>query len=132
MHRVGHLGVALAFAAAPVSILLAIKEPEAAFIFSLLTVGMCRIPDQAEWIVPGIPHRMVIHNFVFLFAADLVVIAVTLRIYSAVDPIVSLRVQLYVAAPVGATAGILSHFTADALTKASGKYAVRPFWPFSK
>lgn len=132
MYRTGHLGVALLFAAIPTSVFLVIGAPVAALGFSASTIATCRLPDQAEWAVPGIPHRTVTHNVFFIVAVTAVAAGGAVGLQSVFQEIVSFPVVVYVVIPLGAMVGLVSHLAADALTVASGKYAVRPLWPVSK
>lgn len=131
MHRTGHLGVALFFAAIPTSLLLAVEEVMTAILLTSCIIASCRLPDQAEWAVPGIPHRKVTHNVFFLGAVVTLAVVFAGVAHSVVNPVIQFPIHVYLALPAGVTFGILSHFLADALTMASGKYAVRPFWPVS-
>jgi len=131
MHRLGHLGMGLLFAAVPTSVLLAMGFPFAGLPFAAATIGTSRLPDQAE-AIPGIGHRTVTHTVVFALVVALISALGVMSLYVVGSDVLPVSQLAYVSIPVGAMLGVVSHLAADALTVGRGKFAIKPFWPVSE
>jgi inner membrane protein len=131
MHRFGHLGVGLLFAAFPTAVLFGAGFPFAGIGLAAFCISTCRLPDEAESI-PGIGHRTITHTVLFTLGVGVVASLGVTGLFVATRDVLPIDRIVYVSVPIGAMLGVVSHLAADALTVGRGNFAIKPFWPVSK
>jgi inner membrane protein len=128
MQRLGHIGLALLFTA-PLSIVAGLTGGRISMmIIYAPSLMMALVPDNDVWI-PFIRHRGITHTLVLGIPQAVVIGAVFGSIAASAPETTSISILLGVLA---ATVGFLSHLVGDALTVGSGKYGIKPLWPFSR
>ena len=132
MDRRGHYGLALLLSAPFVAALGLTSTSVATGIpFGVLAVGSSMLPDL-DLHLPGVRHRGPTHTVVFGVITSGVVGIVGLGVTSVFfDLTVIGFASAFAYACSASLVGILSHLLGDALTVGSGRYSVRPWWPYS-
>lgn len=132
MDRRGHYGLALLLSAPFVAALGLTSTSVATGIpFGVLAVGTSMLPD-IDLHLPGIRHRGPTHTILFGVVASVVVGIIALGVVTAFyDPAAVGYLSAFAYAFLASLVGIVSHLLGDALTIGSGRYGVRPWWPFS-
>lgn len=142
MHRRGHLGITLLFAA-PIIVLF---PPTVAILLLVPLFFFASIPDKDqkfEW-VPGISHRGITHTLLFGFICAGVTATIVMASHDIVWRIITNILPSSIKEPnwlgmaslasAGAFAGIVSHILGDIITVGSRRYGViiTPYWPLTK
>ena len=140
MHRSGHLGITLIFAA---PILLSF-ELSLGIIVAGMMIIFTGIPDKDQKFdfLPGVNHRGITHTLLFGILCGVIVMYgtsyATDLIWGDLVGILSTdlmppREQFTVLVGIGAALGIISHILGDVITVGSKRYGVviTPYWPIS-
>lgn len=140
MHRSGHLGITLIFAA---PVILALGLPLGVTVAGVMII-FTGIPDKDQKldILPGINHRGITHTLLFAVLCGAVMLYgtsyITERFWADLVGVLSADLvppqeQFAVLVGIGAALGITSHILGDVITVGSKRHGVvvTPYWPIS-
>jgi inner membrane protein len=132
MDRHGHYGLALLLSAPIVAVIgLTTTSVATGIPFGAVAVGTSMLPD-IDLHIPGVRHRGPTHTVGFGIVASVVVGIIALGVVTVFYDLASLEyLSAFAYAFSASLVGIASHLLGDALTIGSGRYGVRPWWPFS-